>query len=192
MLFVREGEGVDVRAARSVAWIVLPHVVLKALRAYLTAVSTSSGVACEKSRSFAPVEGSTVGNVLLSDDVVHSLLLRRGRERDGSERSLEGAGVTYMKRPVGTEVSRPEGSVTVWCTLLDMIVVVMDLIAEKVLRRRVGVGVGMREDAAAPMSRVRGSISLAGLYMMPDVWSSRSAHAYRAEDLPNTRAHLAG
>jgi hypothetical protein len=29
-------------------------------------------------------------------------------------------GKTYMNRPVGTVVSRPEGSVTVWCTL-DMV-----------------------------------------------------------------------
>jgi hypothetical protein len=60
---------------------------------------------------------------------------------------------TYMKRPVGTEVSRPEGSVTVWCTLLD--IVAMSLNGDRgrcVIGRRIVLG--------APMiRRVNGSIS---------------------------------
>lgn len=79
----------DSHCALSVAATFLPHVVLNACLAALTARSTSSGVAWANDSCFLAVDGSTVSKVALSEAADHSLAL----EREGVSSTRRGRGV---------------------------------------------------------------------------------------------------
>lgn len=101
----------DLRAALSVACKLFPQVVWNAFLAALTARSTSSFVAWEKSRKGSSVAGLRVEKVSLDDEVIHSLLL--GTISEYKRLSLRNG--FHMKRPVGTVWVFPEGSVMEVC-----------------------------------------------------------------------------
>lgn len=76
----------DSHCALSVAATFLPHVVLNACLAALTARSTSSGVACANDSCFLAVDGSIVSKVALSEAADHSLALGGRANESGSTR----------------------------------------------------------------------------------------------------------
>lgn len=90
-----------------------PQVVLKALRAALTAVSTSSLVACATSTRCLPVAGLIVSNVSFDEEATHSLLLHGLSYRpsppddvpcdshEKTDREVELAGTGYIDLSVG-------------------------------------------------------------------------------------------
>ena len=79
---LQPGEAVSLFAL-AVAVMFKPQVVLKANLAALTAVSTSSFDACWYSKCLSPVAGLIVENVMLLEEIHHSLSLYDERVHNG-------------------------------------------------------------------------------------------------------------